>query len=281
MKRPRTKHPTLLVIEKKLELPIIVLSFIWLFILILELVYGNGAILYGLSTGIWVLSLAYVCFRLFIAPKRLIFLQKNWLFALALFVSSLRLVPLFQRFLITRALTATFGVQVIWIFVSADQGMRSLRRKLGHRGVGYALTFTFVVIFVGAGGILHFEQISEDPQSIHTYPVAIWWTAMQMTNIGSSYSVRTHGGRAVCLGISLYAAAMFGYLTALFATFFIGKEASDPKSEIVGEKSIQEVRNEIVQLRHLIESRLNPPPQKDDPEGLAHQDSIVKQSLKL
>ena len=101
--------------------------------------------------------------------------------------------------------------------------------------------------------MLHFEGISDDPQRIQTYPKALWWTAMQMTNIGSSYSIKTPGGRILCLGISVYAAGMFGYLTALFATFLIDRDAKDPKPEIARQKSIQDIQEEIIKLRRLIE----------------------------
>jgi voltage-gated potassium channel len=101
--------------------------------------------------------------------------------------------------------------------------------------------------------MLYFERLSTAPGGIRSYPEALWWTAMQMTNIGTSYSPTTPGGRGLCLGISVYAAAMFGYLTALIATMFIDREARDPKSEIAGQKSIQDLRSEIMQLRAVIE----------------------------
>lgn len=86
-------------------------------------------------------------------------------------------------------------MQVIWIFASADQGMRAIRRYLGRRGVGYALAFTLIVTLVGAAGILHFEKNSQAPETMQTYERALWWRAMQMTNIGSAYAIKTAGGR--------------------------------------------------------------------------------------
>jgi voltage-gated potassium channel len=124
---------------------------------------------------------------------------------------------------------------------------------LGRRGAGYALVLTCVVHIAGSAGMLHFENVSVDPQSLHTYPRAAWWTAMQMTNISTSYTIKTSGGRILCLGISVYAAGMFGYLTALFATFLIDREAKDPKMEIARQKSVQEIHEEVIQLRRLIE----------------------------
>jgi voltage-gated potassium channel len=247
------KYPMVVALAKKLELPMLLLSFVWFCILITELAYGTNTVLSDVGTGIWIVFIFYFTMRLVTVANRISFLKKNWLFVLAILISVLRFFPLLQPFPLVRALTATFGMQVIWIFASAEQGMRSLRRALGRRGAGYAIALTLVVIFAGAAGMLHFEGISEDPQSIHTYPKALWWAAMQMTNIGSAYSIKTTGGRILCLGISVYAAAMFGYLTALFATFLIDRDAKDPKPEIARQKSIQDIQEEIIKLRHLIE----------------------------
>ena len=234
------------------------LSFVWLCILITELAYGTNTALSDFGTGIWILFIFYFIMRLWTVANRISFLKKNWLFILAILISMLRFFPLLQPFPLVRALTATFGMQVIWIFASADQGLRSLRRALGRRGAGYALALTLVVLFAGAAGMLHFEGISDNPQSIHTYPKALWWTAMQMTNISTAYSIRTSGGRIICLGISIYAAGMFGYLTALFATFLIDRDAKDPKPEAERQKSMQEIKDEIIRLRLLIENNMIP-----------------------
>jgi voltage-gated potassium channel len=256
MNSSASKYPRLLAFKKRLEWPMLFLSFVWFCILIIEIVYDTNPVLSGVGSGIWILFIFYFALRLALVANRITFLKKNWLFILAIVVSALRFFPFLQPFPLVRALTATFGMQVVWIFASADQGMRFLRTALGRRGAGYALALTFVVLFAGAAGMLHFEAISDDPQRIQTYPKALWWTAMQMTNIGSAYAIKTASGRVICLGISLYAAAMFGYLTALFATFLIDRDAKDPKSEIAGQKLVQEVKDEIIQLRRLIEEKL-------------------------
>jgi voltage-gated potassium channel len=251
-----SNYPRLSAFKKKLEWPMLFLSFIWFCILIIEIVYDTIPALSDVGSAIWILFIFYFALRLAIVANRVAFLKKNWLFILAIVVSAMRFFPFLQPFPLVRALTATFGMQVIWIFASADQGMRFLRIALGRRGAGYALALTFVVLFAGAAGMLHFEGISVNPQGIATYPKALWWTAMQMTNIGSGYSIVTTGGRIICLVISVYAAAMFGYLTALMATLLIDLDAKDPKPEMARQQLMQEVRDELVQLRHLIEEKL-------------------------
>jgi len=137
-------------LPRKLERPMLLLSFVWFLVIIVELVNGTGPLLLSLGTVLWALFVVYFGLRLAIAPDRVIFLKLNWLFVLAILVPILRFFPFFQTLPLARALTATFGMQVIWMFASADLGLRSLRRTMGRRGTGYALTFTAVVILAGA-----------------------------------------------------------------------------------------------------------------------------------
>lgn len=253
VKGTATSHPKAGVFVDRLELPMLILSFVWLCVLITELAYGANPVLSGLGSVIWCVYIFYFGLRLLTVSNRLEFLKKNWFFALAMLVSVLRFFPFLKQLLLVRALTATFGMQVIWIFASADLGMRSLRRALGRRGAGYALALTLVVLFAGAAGMLHFEWVRDDPGSISTYPKALWWTAMQMTNIGTAYAIKTSGGRVLCLAISVYAAGMFGYLTAVFATFLIDRDVKEPKPEAARQKSVQELQAEVVQMRRLLE----------------------------
>jgi voltage-gated potassium channel len=243
-------------LPRQLERPMLLLSFVWFLVIITELVNGTRPLLLSLGTVLWALFVIYFGLRLAIVPQRWAFLKRNWLFVLAILVPMLRFFPFLQTLPLARALTATFGMQVIWMFASADQGLRSLRRTMGRRGTGYALTFTVVVILAGAAGMLHFENDSPGPQGIHSYPKALWWVAMQITNIGSGYQPVTPGGHVLCLGISIFAVAIFGYLTAVFAAFFIGRDAEDPKSAIPNQTSIQQLSDEVALLRKAIEEVL-------------------------
>ena len=158
MNSSASKYPKLLAFKKKLEWPMLFLSFVWFCILVIEIVYDTSPVLSGVGSSIWILFIFYFALRLAIVANRMAFLKKNWLFILAIVVSALRFFPFLQPFPLVRALTATFGMQVIWIFASADQGMRFLRGALGRRGAGYALALTFVVSFAGAAGMLHLRQ---------------------------------------------------------------------------------------------------------------------------
>jgi len=79
---------------------------------------------------------------------------------------------------------------------------------------------------------------------------------MQITNIGSGYRPVTFGGHVLCLAISIFAVAIFGYLTAVFAAFFIGQDAADPKSEVPNQTSIRQLAAEVALLRQSIQEVL-------------------------
>jgi voltage-gated potassium channel len=250
---------------RNLERPMLFLSFVWFVVIVTELVNGISPFLLIFGTILWALFVFYFVVRLAIAPRNVTYLRRNWLFILAILVPVLRFFPFLQTLPLARALTATLGMQVVWMFASADQGLRSLRRAMGRRGAGYALTFTVIVIAAGAVGMLHFEIDSPAPGGIHSYPKALWWVAMQITNIGSGYQPTTAGGLVLCLSISIFAVAIFGYLTAVFAAVFIGRDAEDPKSEIPNQASIQQLSGEVALLRKSIDDVLKRVPGASPP----------------
>jgi len=265
---------------RNLERPMLFLSFVWFVVIVTELVNGISPFLLIFGTILWALFVFYFVVRLAIAPRSVTYLRRNWLFILAILVPVLRFFPFLQTLPLARALTATFGMQVVWMFASADQGLRSLRRTIGRRGAGYALTFTVIVIVAGAVGMLHFENDSPGPEGIHSYPKALWWVAMQITNIGSGYQPTTAGGLVLCLSISIFAVAIFGYLTAVFAAVFIGRDAEDPKSEIPNQASIQQLSGEVALLRKSIEDVLkhvpNAVPRVAEPPPLTREPGQIK-----
>ena len=46
-----------------------------------------------------------------------------------------------------------------------------------------------------------------------------------MTTMGSDYFPQTAEGRVLCFILAIYAFAVFGYVTATLATFFVGRQS--------------------------------------------------------
>ena len=84
---------------------------------------------------------------------------------------------------------------------------------------------------------------------METYGDAVWWTAMLLTTLGSEYWPRTAEGRVLCVLLALYAFAVFGYITATLATYFVGRDAAAAESELAGAADVRALREEIAALR--------------------------------
>jgi voltage-gated potassium channel len=95
---------------------------------------------------------------------------------------------------------------------------------------------------------------NEVPGGLHSYGAALWWTAMLLTSIGSEYWPKTAEGRVLCFLLSLYGFAVFGYVTATLASYFIGRDADAEEGELVSAKPIKELRVEIAALREELRS---------------------------
>ena len=50
----------------------------------------------------------------------------------------------------------------------------------------------------------------------------------------------------LCFFLALYAFAVFGYVTAAFATFFVGRDAENDEAELAGAKQLAALREEVV-----------------------------------
>jgi voltage-gated potassium channel len=98
----------------------------------------------------------------------------------------------------------------------------ALSASLRHRGFGYVVVLTMLVTVGGSAGMYSFER--------DCWP-------------------RTAEGRLLMLLLALYAFSILGYVTAVLATYFVGRDADDPRAEVAGSDALQSLRREIAALR--------------------------------
>ncbi len=67
--------------------------------------------------------------------------------------------------------------------------------------------------------MLAFEAAAEIEGGFTSYADALWWTAMLLTSMGSEFWPKSPEGRILCLLLAFYGFAVFGYITASFASF--------------------------------------------------------------
>ncbi|MDQ3206732.1 MAG: potassium channel family protein [Pseudomonadota bacterium] len=255
-------------LQQWLETPMLVLAFIWLALFVVEVVWGASALLTSLGTAIWIVFIVEFIVDLVLAPDKTHYLRNNWLKAIALMAPALRIlrvVRVARLARLSRMAGVGRGTRLLRVVSSLNRGMRALGASMGRRGMGYVLVLTLVVVAVGAAGMYAFENDGAGNQGFNDFGDALWWTAMLMTTMGSSYWPQTGAGRILCLLLSLYAFAVFGYVTAVLASFFIGRDAEDENAEIAGERSIAMLRGEISALREELVAQRGGAPGTDRP----------------
>lgn len=218
-----TQRVRLLVqLERLLERPLVILSLVWVVIAAIELTRGLSRAGEIASVAIWIVFIADFVLKLAIAPRKLVFVKKNWLSALSLLLPALRVFRLARAFRFARAAR---GLRLVKLLGSINRGIHALRQGLRRRGAGYVVAATALVLFVGAAGMMAFESGGAADDAFQSYPHALWWTAMLMTTIASERWPATGAGRALTLFLSLYSIAVFGYITALLASLFVERSA--------------------------------------------------------
>lgn len=250
-------------LEDWLETPMLALGFVWLALLLVEFIRGLSPFLEAMGIVIWAVFVLDFALKFFLAPDKTDYLKANWLTALALFVPALRVFRIVRVVRVLRVARAARGLRLLRVVTSLNRGMRALGASMGRRGFGYVVALTVIVTLSGAAGMYAFENDLEG-SGLHSYGEALWWTAMLLTSLGSEYWPRTAEGRVLCLLLSLYGFAVFGYVTATLATFFIGRDAESDEAEVAGAKQIEMLRAEIAALRGEIRAISN---QAGEPES--------------
>ncbi len=232
-------------VDDWLETPMLVLGFVWLGLLIQELAYGLTPFWEQLGTAIWIVFILDFLLRFTLAPEKVPFLKQNWLTVISLFLPALRV---FRIVRVLRFLRVARGIRLVRVIGSINRGMSALGASMSRRGFGYVLLLTLLMTLGGAAGMYAFER-DVPSTSLNSYGEAVWWTAMLMTTTGSDYWPKTPEGRALCMLLALYAFAVFGYVTATLATYFVGRDAESDEGEVAGAQAIQALTNEVRALR--------------------------------
>lgn len=252
MERTSRRWELLQELESWIERPMLVLGVAWLAIVTYELAGGSNSFLTIVAMGIWLIFIAEFLLRLALAPAWAPFLRRNWLTILALLVPALRV---FRALAVVRAARVLRGARLLRIVGTVNRSMGALGRTLSRRGFNYVLGLTAVVLLLGAAGMLSFEPAREVDGGFASYGHALWWTGMLVASIGTDFWPQTPEGRLLSAMLALYGLAVFGYITATLASYFIGRDAEAPAGEIAGATELRRLRQEIAGLRAALASR--------------------------
>ncbi len=229
-------------IEKLLEGPMIFLGFLWLALLVIELIWGLNKPLEYASLTIWIIFIIDFLIKFILAPVKVDFFKKNWLTAISLIIPALRV---FRIFRFVRLLRGLRGIRLVRIVSSLNRSMNSLGATMKRRAFGYVLAITLIITFAGAAGMYALENPNP---GFDSYGMALWWTAMRVITAGNEFNPATSEGRGLAFLLAVFGYTIFGYVTATFATFFIGRDAEEEDAPVAGAKDVEELKAEIKKL---------------------------------
>jgi voltage-gated potassium channel len=234
--------------QRRTELPLLVLSVAWITLFVVDEVRGLSPLLSRANDAIWITFVAAFVVEVAISPDRALYLRRNWVSALSLLLPALRVFRVFRVLRFARAAGWLRGLRFARVLGTFNRGMRMLGRSLGRRGAGYVVALTLLVTLVGAAGMHAFEREAGGP-GFGSFADTLWWTAMIMTTMGSEAWPQSTAGRVLCLLLSLYAFAVFGYVTAVLASFFVGRDAAPAPADDGLRAELQGLRDEVRSLR--------------------------------
>ena len=161
-------------LEDSLETPMLALAFVWLALLVVELIWGESLLFEIIGTIIWVIFILDFALEFVLAPHKLAYLKHNWLTAMSLLIPALRLFRVFRVFRLLRLARVGRSLRLLRVVSSLNRGMRALGASLSRRGFGYVIALTVLVTFTGAAGMYAFENAA--PGGMKSYGEALWWT---------------------------------------------------------------------------------------------------------
>lgn len=187
------------------------------------------------------------------APSKRQFMHWGWIDLLACVpnVDALRVGRFVQILRILRLLRGIRSVQRLFgmMFVSKSRG-----------GVATVATTMFLLVVFSSVAILICEK--GEGANIRTAGDAIWWSVTTVTTVGygDRYPV-TFGGRLVAMGLMIAGVGLFGILSGVVASLFLGKPDED-KDRVVLEE-LKQFRAELAAIRAAshrpLENRTDPP----------------------
>jgi voltage-gated potassium channel len=233
------------------------LGIVWLLVFVLELTVGVTPGVELASGAIWFVFVVDFAAEFLVAPSRKTYLRRHWLVLISLALPALRVVRTIRIAAVARIFRSIRGIRLVRTLTSINRAMASLRATMHRRGFAYVSVLTLLVTLAGAGAMLAFERDVPDPAGIHDFGTAFWWTAMIMTTMGSAYFPQTPEGRTLCVLLALYAFAVFGYVTATLATFFVSRDVERSDAPAAGEDTIDALRRDVSELSRRI-AKLRP-----------------------
>jgi hypothetical protein len=118
-------------IEAELEPVMFLLAIAWLWLFVVELSYGLAAWQQKLIVAIWIAFIFEFLLKLYLAPRRLRYLVKNWITVVALLVPAFRTIRLLRALRVLRAARVTSTTRLVRALTSGRRLYAEVKEAQG------------------------------------------------------------------------------------------------------------------------------------------------------
>lgn len=250
-------------IQDALDVPMVFLALIFLALTVVDLAVPLSPGGHRLATLIlwiiWTIFTAEFIVLLVLAPDKSHYLKERWLATLSVFLPFLRI------FLALQAIQVLRTLQVFRLYALAHRALKQFTCYWQVRGAAYLLLTTTLVMLIGSVSIYLLER-GAPGSTIRGFGDAVWWAAASLSTVGSNLAPVTAEGRILAVLIYFYSMVVIGYLTAILASYFVGKTMLPPVPPSATDEEIantvnkpaessQSLQADVDRLIGLLESR--------------------------
>jgi len=249
-------------IEAAIEVPMVILSILFLALALVDATVtlrpGQSRLIALVQWVIWTIFAIEFVVMFALAHDKRAYLRRNWLAAFSV------LLPFLRVFRALRALRALRTLRLFRLLALTGRASRQAGAVLEARGVGYVALVTLLVTLAGGAGMYLVERGVPESR-FRSLGDALWWSAASITTVGADLAPVTAEGRILALAIYIFGMAVIGYITAVLASYFVGKEMAPPQvtqldreiTETADEdaSSVEELQAKVDRLIALMERR--------------------------
>ncbi|NEN24206.1 ion transporter [Cryomorpha ignava] len=127
----RKKYRALYKLEAGLEIPMFILSLLWLYLLIVDLVKGLGQIQNTIFYIIWGIFIFEYILKLYLAASKWTYIKQNWITLLALIIPAFRVFRLLNAIRILRSASFISSTNVLRSLTSGRRFLTALKEAKG------------------------------------------------------------------------------------------------------------------------------------------------------
>ena len=212
--------------SEAVEVPLMVITILWLPVLILPLVHPvHGSVAETLAVidyMVWALFALEYVIKLYLAPNRWRFVRTHILDLLIV------AVPFFRPLRVGRlARLARLGR----VGVVAGRAIGRGKSVMTHKGLHFVL-LTVGIIIVACAALVTVAERNAPGSNIHDFGQGLWWAVVTVATVGyGDHFPVTPLGQGLAVFLMLAGIGLLGVLTATFASYFVGQDLDKTQAE--------------------------------------------------